>query len=139
MEMQGKLDARAFLDDWPVFFMILIPLGLVGGGSDILSSRFLVVYSSFPVSAISLLVMAAEIPDHDGPISLMTTSASNLHLVLNLMVIGFWYYSVFISYKGVSILTGLTSGKLKLWFLYLPILYYTMSLGTVAVLYAYLM
>lgn len=147
-DLKGNLERVDWLNNWPTYWMVAIFAGLLGGylaylvagwfyhlrlrwagaSPDMARARSLYLYSSVVASvayvANALLATALLAQPYPGGDEL-TTSEGFGGLVMML----FLFYSVYVSYCGVTTITDAQPEKARWWFLILPILVYSLALG----------
>jgi hypothetical protein len=110
-------------------------IGFCGGVKDISSSRFIFLYSLFPVGFAKVLFFLPVPLKHDTPMHAYL-SDDLFEGITGLIVIALLYYSLRISYIGATTVFELKDGPAKLWFLWLPSLFYTLAFAVVIGLFA---
>lgn len=154
-ELKGNLESVEWLNNWPAYWLVAIIAGFLGGylayliagwfyhlrlrwsgaSPDIQRARSLYLYSSVVASvayvAYALLATAVQAQPYTGG-SELTTSEGFGGLVMML----FLFYSVYVSYCGVTTITDAEPEKARLWFLILPMLVYGLVLGMLAWVFA---
>lgn len=149
-DYRGDLIQYDWLNNWPTYWLVVAVTGAIGGyifyliggwfynlriqwshgTSDREKAKFLFLYPEFVPALIYVLdtflyMLESSVP-YDAYAELTTGQAIGLILML-----GATYYSVYISYIGVTTTTDVSVQKARIWFLILPLAFYTIALGAV--------
>jgi hypothetical protein len=149
-DLRGNLDQYEWLNNWPTYWIFILVMGAIsgyifyllggwfynlrikwsGGTSDREKAKFLFLYPEFVPSLIYVLntaiyMLGSPIP-YDAYSDLTTGEAIGLILMLTAT-----YYSIRISYIGVTTTTDVSVQRARIWFLILPIVVYTLAFGAI--------
>lgn len=146
-DLAGTFEKIEFLNNWPRYWILasfsaLIScylIYLVGGWfynlrvewskgkANIDSSRFLYLYSSFIPSIVYIISAFCQTIVRDKPY-ILADSENYGDLFLSFLMILITFYSVYVSYCGVCIVTNPDKWKARFWFLFLPIFVYSLAI-----------
>ncbi|MEM6642353.1 MAG: YIP1 family protein [Bacteroidota bacterium] len=149
-DLRGTPEQYEWLNNWPTYWIFTLIMGafsgyifyLLGGWfynqrikwskgtSNRETAKFLFLYPEFVPSLIYVLntviyMLGSPFP-YDPLADLSAAEGIGLFLLLTST-----YYSVYISYVGVTTATDVSPNRAKVWFLLLPIIFYTLAYGTV--------
>lgn len=150
LDLRGKLDEASNLNNWIFYWLIAIIGGLIGGyilyliggwffnlrlkwskgTSDIEKSKHIYLYSEVVSYSFIVLTTLISMTFNKKPY----ISDSELYvwdIISPILLLFFVYYSIYISYSGVSSITDADKLRSKLWFLIIPIIFYTVVYITV--------
>lgn len=153
LELRGKLDEAGYFNNWIVYWLTAIIGGLIGGyilyliggwffnlrlkwskgTSDIEKSKHIYLYSECVSNSVIVLTTLISMTFNYKPY----ISDSGLYfwdVISPILLLFFVYYSIYISYSGVRSITDADKMLSKLWFLIIPIVYYTIVYITVFIL-----
>jgi MFS family permease len=150
LDLRGKLDEAGYLNNWIVYWLIAIIGGLIGGyilyhiggwffnlrlkwskgTSDIEKSKHIYLYSGVVSNSIIVLTTLISMTFNNKPY----ISDSGLYfwdIISPILLLFFVYYSIYISYSGVRSITDADKLRSKLWFIIIPVIFYTVVYITV--------
>ncbi len=145
-DLRGKTELLDMLNSWPIYWLIAIIGGAVGGyilyliggwfynlrlkwskgTADLSQSRNLYLFSNFWLFTPIVLITLVNLLFYDLPYD-PYTSYPIFDILSALMILGAIFYSVFISYTAVRTVTDADKGLAILWFIVAPVLYYLIS------------
>ncbi|MBI2966295.1 MAG: YIP1 family protein [Bacteroidetes bacterium] len=152
-DLKGNLDEIPFINNWLGYWIMAIIGGVMGGSilyligswffnvrlkwskgtGNITKSRFIFLYSGVIYGWVIILVtftgmlLNPKPYDPDSDINLWDLSTLCIQLF-------FVYYSIYVSYCGVRSITDADKFRRKIWFLILPVVFYTILYITLFVL-----
>jgi len=150
-DLKGTLAEHEWINNWSTYWIVVLISGAISGiifyllggwfynvrikwskgTSDKEKARFLFLYPEFVPSLIvvvnTLIFMLGSPVPYDSNADLTPSEIIGMVLVVVAL-----YYSVYISYIGVTTVTDVSIKRAKIWFLILPIVVY--SLGMIAIL-----
>jgi len=153
-DLRGRLDDVEFLNNWFGYWAFGIIGGIVGGyilyliggwfynvrvkwsngSSDLNKSRLIYLFSNVVLYSTIILVSLIDTFLYDKPYD--PNSAFGIWDTIGVvMLLFFVYYSVYVSYTGVTSTTDVNLNRARLWFLLLPIILYTAAFSAVIVLF----
>ena len=103
------------------------------GKSNTDSSRFLYLYTSFIPSVVYVISTLCQTLARNRPY-ILGEDENYGQLFLSLIMVLITFYSVYVSYCGVSIVMKPDKWKARFWFLFLPILGYSLAILTLLAL-----
>lgn len=103
-------------------------VGFSGGKKDVESSRFIFLYSLFPVGFAKLFFFLPIPLKYATPMEAYL-SDDPTEMVGAWIVIALVFYSLYISYSGAVTLFEVKKGAAKFWFLWLPGIFYALAFG----------
>lgn len=152
-DLKGKLDDLDILNNWIGYWIFAIIGGILGGyilyligawffnvrlkwsngTGDIEKSRYIYLYSGVISSSVIIFTTLVSMFISNKPYD--PEAAFKLWDFASLVALIFFvYYAVYVSYIGVQTITDADKVRSKIWFLYLPFLFYTLSYITVFIL-----
>ncbi|MBT8299882.1 MAG: YIP1 family protein [Maribacter sp.] len=148
-ELRGTLDTYEFINTWLGFWLIALVGGAIGGyilyliggwfynlrvkwslgEGNLKKSRILYLYSNFYISAVIILITLLETVIN--PIPYDPYAEMHIIEIISIPIILFFlFHSIYISYSGLSVTTEVNKGRAIVWFIVLPILFYTVAYST---------
>lgn len=143
IDMRGDLLKFGFLNNWFVYWLIVIFGGLIGGyftyliggwfydvrirwskgTRDLNKSRYMYLYSGVVFYIVVMIETIIAMFFYRHPYS---TSEVNtvFDISSSIILLFFIFYSIYISFKGVRSITNAEKNRSILWFIVLPIIYY---------------
>lgn len=151
LELGKKQNVIAFLNHWEVYWILAVVSGLLGGllfyyfggwffnlrvkwseGSpDIKASRFIYLYSSFIPSFLLFLDAIAGTITRPRPYLPSENEGSNWDIFWALAIIAAIYYSIYVSYRGATVIMKLDKWRGRVWFVVLPSIFYTLAYAAI--------
>lgn len=154
-DLAGRFEKIEFLNNWVAYWVLASVSALVTsyliylvggwfynlrvewakGKANIDSSRFLYLYTSFIPSIVYVISTFSQTITRDKPY-IVGEDENYSQLFLSFIMIIITFYSVYISYCGVCIITNPDKWKARFWFLFLPIFVYSLAIFTLFALIA---
>jgi len=146
-DLKGQLDQIAFLNNWSAYWLFAIFGGFIAGISfyylggwfynlrvkwakgvpDKATSRFIFLYSSFIPALPTVLYAIQQTIRYEQPY-MPESNISLSESAVTLLIIVLMYYSVYVSYRGVTIVMKPSKWPGRIWFLILPCIMYSFAL-----------
>ena len=143
-ELNGTLDNMSFLNSWMSYWLSALIVGLLfgmlsyyiggwffnvrvkwsKGTNNIVKSRNIFVYTGVISSVVIIFTSIISSLISDRPYDPYTDSYQ-WDIIAALLVLASVYYSIYISYIGVTTLMHTDKFRSKVWFLILPIIFHT--------------
>ncbi|MEW6620093.1 MAG: Yip1 family protein [bacterium] len=152
-DLQNKLDQGEFLNNWFSYWTFAIIIGLIigycfyrlggwffnlrvkwsKGVPNVKTARFINLYSCFLPCFITVFVSIIETLSKPKPYIPDEPLLPTRDLLLAIISILASYYSIYVSYQGVTIVMKPEKWRCRIWFLILPILFFSLiALGTMS-------
>ena len=153
MDLGGRTEALDTLNSWPLYWLIAIVGGAIGGyiafmvggwfynvrvkwsrgTGDLTKSRNLYLFSNFWLFTTIVVFSLINFFTYDLPYDPFT-SYPVLDILSGLLILTAIFYSVYISYTGVRSVTDANKALAILWFIIIPVVYYLFSFSALIVL-----
>lgn len=145
-DLKGRTEILDTLNNWPIYWLIAIVGGAVGGyilyliggwfynvrikwakgTADLSKSRNLYLFSNFWLFTPIVIIALLNLLFYDLPYD-PYTSYPIFDILSALVILCAIFYSVFVSYTGVRTVTDVDKGWAIVWFIVAPSLYYIIS------------
>jgi len=110
-------------------FIFDVRLRLSGGTSNRKKTNRIFLYSEV-ISSVVIIIIPIVYLLTDDKTNVTGFEIIRSNLFIKLLVLFSMYYSVYVSYSGVKAITDANKSKSKIWFLILPLFYYTIKFDT---------
>lgn len=152
-DQNGEFVYYEWLNSWPIYWFLVLIGGAVSGylfyllggwfynlriqwsqgTSDREKARFLFLYPEFVPALIYVLTTAIHMIGSPVPYE-ANIEMSQGEAIGSILLLVATYYSVYISYIGVTTATDVNVSKARTWFLILPLSLYTLAYGAIIIL-----
>ena len=146
-DLKGELEQIEFLNNWPVFWLMVSIGGLIGGYiayliggwfynvrikwsngvGDIDKSRGIYVLSSLFIYSFAIIYTLFQTVLFDIPYE-SESDFEFFDAIGFFLTYAFIFHGIYISYHGALTFTNIEIGKAKIWFLYIPGIMYIAAL-----------